>query len=796
MPKHTAKPYTVTSYEVAPNLYLVRQPVALSTPAPPAKANVNHLAVIDCSGSMSGDLPQIREQLKTRLPKLLADGDTFSLIWFSGRGQFGALLEAEPVATLNDLNEVNKAIDRWLRPVGMTGFVEPLTEVQALVARVSKKNKNPFSLFFMSDGCDNQWDRSAVLAAVQNAAPKLASATFVEYGYYADRPLLAAMAAKAGGQLIFAEDFGKYRPVFEAKMATHELGGKRITVKIDGNPIGGFVYALDAKDQEITTFEMNAGGVTAPEGAPELWYLSPTEIGHKSPMPISEQARGLGRKLHDFVVGSLSPAIPAVYAALSLFAVRMKPEIVFPLLKALGDVSFIKRFSQCFGKQRYSDFMTWTKVAAFQPSHRFVEGYDPNLVPPDDAFTVLDLLRVLTSCDKTRLLLDDPSFRYSRVSRKRLDANEVMTDDESEQIETIRAKMAGEKSAKKLKELQAEIDAILKAKQEALTFVPDAAPDGYPINGIVYNETRPNVSMRVLKTGTVDLSSRTRPRPKSQGDVWIPEKLKTHIFRNYTLIRDGLVNIEILPAVVTQATYMELKKNGVNVRLVVGKGDDHYQVMIDVAPLPVISRQMVKSVSADEMLRMEYRLTRARAEQKVFNHYAAEKFPEAKQASLIEKYGEDGAAWLKEQGITSNGWAPPHTVQAESTDVYFGKELDIKIKGFSKLPSVASVIADIKAGKKPATAAKMLATFIHEVEDFLHHNPASTHQKWILGRKDAATATVRGMIYRMAEMRFSIIVGQTWPHEFKSLDDNKLTIKIEGEDVTGTFELSDIEIKI
>ena len=41
----------------------------------------------DCSGSMWNDLPLIREQIKLKLPMLLAEDDTITLIWFSGAGR-------------------------------------------------------------------------------------------------------------------------------------------------------------------------------------------------------------------------------------------------------------------------------------------------------------------------------------------------------------------------------------------------------------------------------------------------------------------------------------------------------------------------------------------------------------------------------------------------------------------------------------------------------------------------------------------------------------------------------------
>jgi hypothetical protein len=768
-----------TSYEIEKGLYLVQQTIAQGAPPKLVETVTNHIAVIDCSGSMSYELPKIREQLKKKLPKLLKDGDTLSLIWFSGRGEFGALIEAEPVASLADLNDVNKAIDRWLRPVGLTGFKEPIVEVENLVARVAKKNKNPFSLFFMSDGCDNQWNRADVLKAVEQTAGKLASATFVEYGYYADRPLLVAMAEKAGGVHIHADAFDKFEPVFAAAMQKRPMGGKRIEVDIGGDPIGGFAFALD--DGEIATYDASTGTSTVPENTAQIWYLSPSKVGDSAPGVSSQSRRG--------VFGDdATPAAAAAYAAMSLFAVRMKPEVVYPILKATGDVRFINAFSICFGKQKYSEFMDAAKLAAFDPKLRHVEGYDPNKVPADDAFTVLDLLRVLADDDGTRVLLNHPEFKYSRISRGRVDADENLTADEQLQLEVIRTQMAGEKSAKKLKELQTELDTVLAAKRDALKFVAEDAPDGYPISNLTYNECSPNISVLVKKTGTVDLKDRP-----DHSKYNIPTSFKTHIWRNYAIVSHGLVNVEKLPVRISKATYEMLRDANVAMAVTAKGADD--VIVIDVKPLPIINRKMVKAVSAKDIIELEWSLLQARAKQKVYKAYQDELFPGIKLKGYTDLYTADGAAWLKDQGLTSNGFSPK-SVQADSKDFIMGKELDIKLKGCSKLDSVKAVREKIAAKKKLNPCDTFMSNAITEVDDWFKKNPKNLYEKWLTGQTQAQVAKTRGLIYQTAQIKFGVIVGQVWFTEFKSLDENQLTLKLDGQDVVGTCELREIEIKV
>jgi hypothetical protein len=795
------------SYQISKDLYLVQNEVSKSGP-PPKLVDVptNHIAVIDCSGSMYGELPKIREQLKKRLPKLLKEKDTISLVWFSGRGEFGTLLEAEPVATLADLKDVNAAIDRWIKSIGLTGFKEPLEEVSKLVERVGKKTKGSvFSLFFMSDGCDNQWNRAEILKAVEKAAGGLASATFVEYGYYADRPLLTAMAEKAGGQLIFAEDFDRYAPTFEAVMQRKVSGAPRVEVKIPGDSVGGFAFAL-AQD-ELTTYSIEGGVAHVPEDTASVWYMSPTASG-----TVLDLVSNSNRAADPSSVGDKS-GVDAAYAAVSLFSVRMQPNVVLPLLKALGDVKLIEAFGGCFGKQKYSEFMEAAKVAAFGKG-RFENGWDPTKVPADDAFTVLDLLRVLASDEENRLLLDHKDFKYSRIGRGRVDASEVLTAEDQAEIVKLTEELTKTKDAKKATEVANKIAAISN-KQPGLKFAAkDVKDTGYSISNLTFNEERPNCSVLVRKEGTVDLSSRVASAPAGSK---LPDTFETFIFRNYAIIRDGLVNVDKLPVRLTGGTVRSLREMGFPLSAVRNPSDEtldetvtrirkaanerEVSFVIDLKSLPVINRKMVQAVSAKVLFEKEYDLCKARAAQKVYNTYKKDHFPKTS-VGFETAYGKDAATWLKEQGFTDYSGFAPKSVQEESTDFYVGKELHVGLKGLSSLPSLKEVKEKMAKGKvNPAGA--LMVPYVEEVEGFLAsdiYKKAADQPKvfeaWLDGQQKAATSKVRGLLFDLAQVKFSISIGQIWPSEFNSLDENSLTITTDGVTIEGKLEMKEVQVRI
>jgi hypothetical protein len=751
---------------------------------------------------MSWDLPKVREQIKKKVPKLLGPEDTLSIIWFSGKGQYGTLLEAEPVATLTDLQTVNNAIDRWLRPVGLTGFKEPVEEAKRLIERLCKKNKGgPFSLFFMSDGCDNQWDRNEILKAVEGTASGLSSATFVEYGYYADRPLLTKMAEKAGGTLIFSEDFDRYAPLFEGALGKTVSAAPRKEIPISGDAVEGFAFAF--VDGDLLAFSAEGRKVTVPDDLWELWFLSNSSIGDKGE-DLEKISKYISNPESEVPKGG-ARATSAAYAAVSLYTQRMKSNVVYPLLKALGDVTFIQNFAGCFGKQKYSEFMDASKTAVFDTTARFRNGWDPTKVPADDAFTVLDFLRILAEDEDNRVLLDSKDFRYSRIGRGQVDAS-------VKAVEVLTERIAEEQDPEKKKELKAELETTKKVKP--LKFESDESPEGYSVKSLTLNESRPNISILIRKEGTVDLSGRLgkKDHPK------LPRSFPTYVWRNYTIVKDGLVNVELLPVRMTGGTVRKLREAGLPLSAVrnpegetldqtvtrIKKAADDRPVnyVIDLRSLPIINRRMVKDVAAETLCQKEYSLIQAQADQKVYNSIKKVEFPkESKGFGIV--YGEEAAAWLKDQGVTDYNGFNPKTVQAESTDFYLSKELNTKIKGLSSLPTLKDAQAKKASGKLTPSAALMVPA-MDKVEAFLKSeayvkaaDPKKVFEAWLDGQLDSSRKEVRRLLFEIAQIKFGVIVGQVWFTEFKSLDENSIEIDVgQPKKLACTLELREVETKI
>ncbi len=510
----------------------------------------------------------------------------------------------------------------------------------------------------------------------------------------------------------------------------------------------------------------------------------------------------------------MTDPISAAYAAVSLFSQRMRPDVVLPLLRVLGDTRLIDDFSGCFGKQRYSEFMEAAKQAAFDVKLQFVNGYDPKKVPKDDAFTVLDLLRVLAGDEENRILLDSKDFKYSRIGRGRVDSSEVLNAEEQAEIQKLTEEMSKTRDAKKIKELTDRIAAVTANKAPALKFEADKNEDGYPISSLTYNEERPNVSFLVRKTGKVDISGRTKGQPTLEK---IPGVMDTFIFRNYTVVKDGLVNLERLPVKLTAGTIRALKDQGMPIETITGVDGETAEearvraakasngrsvaVVFDLKNLPIINRNMVKQASAKKLFELEYDLCKARAAQKVYNTYKKERFPR-KSEGFAELYGKEQADWLKDQGLTDYSGFSPKSVQAEATDFYMSKVQKVSLKGLSSLPSLKEAKEKMTKGKLTPSAA-LMAPYVKEVEDFLDSATYKNSTKqdalfegWLDGQQKTATKKVRELLFQTAQIRFGVIVGQVWFSEFSSLDQTTLTIDIDGQKLEGKVEMKEVEEKV
>ena len=732
------------SLSLAPGLFLNRLTVYEAPKKKTAPEPTHHIIVIDCSGSMSGELPRIRTQLKNKLASLVQEKDTVSIVWFSSNGQCGSVVEKMLVKDPTALERLNTAIDRWLKPVGCTGFVDPLKKVQELATRGSVH-----SLIFLTDGMDNCWSVAEILKATRALSGALASACFVEYGWYCNRKLLADMAEEVGGSLVTCENFDAYEPVFNKVLSRGEFSAKWVTLEVPADLVDGIVFATG--DNGPVVYKAEAGKVSVPEKTDSVYFYTSAAVG-KGSNPFVKTANSWVEPIRQSVV------------ALSQ---RMKSDTVYKVLGGLGDVGLFRKYANAFGKQAQADF----QKLALDVTASYQEGRSDDLKVDEDAFTALDLLSTLMEDDGNLLMIGHPDYSYNRIGRATEDAPSFTAEERAK----VAASAATATSMSDLKDIIDMLDS-----PSTLKFVPDTT-QGVAISSLTWNESRPNVSALFNIKGHVSVP---KDSPLGAGN------LPTSVFRNHTFVRDGIINIDKLPVKLTRKTAFTLKGAGV-----LGKSYKEGEVVtLDLRALPVINRRMAKSVSAAELFTLQYGLVHLEAAQKAYKHYASSVAGGSSSGliGLAAQYGPEAAAWLEERGLTDKGFNPK-TVKSPAVDSYMGVELDVKIAGLGSVPSVNDILKKLSAKKALTPREQLLGTFVQECEA---RKADLDFPDWVVGKRDEAVSARRKAIRRIAEIKFAVVVGQVWFPEFATRENCSMTLTLGGAPVLCSVELKDVKIDI
>lgn len=315
-------------------------------------------------------------------------------------------------------------------------------------------------------------------------------------------------------------------------------------------------------------------------------------------------------------------------------------------------------------------------------------------------------------------------------------------------------------------------------------------------------------SILVRKTGTVDLTARIPDALKGIGLGKLPERISTFVFRNYTIVRDGIVNVSQLPVKLTKASEDRIRAEidagrlPASVDQVVIVGDSPAVRVLNLEGLPVVNRASVKAVSARTLFEKQWELLRFQAAQKVLHGYQKAYTDGRTSEGYTALYGAEAATWLKEQGITDYSGFSPKMLQAESTDVYPSKKLEVKIKGYSSLPSMTEYEKQEAKGKLNGPAALMQAT-VDRVKAFMDSDtykgvadPKALLTTWLNSETTLAVQECRRLMFEIAQLKTAVLIGNVWFQEFRTLEENQMELTIGGTKLAFTAEAKETEEKV
>jgi len=683
----------------------------------------NVVFAIDVSGSMYGELSKIRQQLKNKIPNLIGINDTISIIWFSGRNSSGVLKEGVQVNNLSDLQMLNDSIDRFLVPMGCTAFLPPVKLAESVVDNLASNGKY-FSFIFLSDGYNNDSVWSEVIDALGKLEPKVSSATFIEYGYYADSDALTEMSEVMGGEKIFAKDFDSYNEDFD-KIITRKSATKRVVdiTDVKSKMLYQFLYAFDKENGTVNVFSSRSKNeILVPEDVEEVYFLTKN--------PVSTSSDDLNAT--------------EILATAYVLAERLKYNHVEDILVMLGDVSLINQFSGAYGKQKLNELKDRLKEYTFDNSGLYRDGKVANYAIDPHQYCFLDLIKDLQEGD-CKFYPYHESFNYNRIGTKKV--TKVELSDETKDA------LANAKTLKEITQITSELSA------PEFIYPDNAAEIGMSFDTLVWNQDRANLSVQTRLSGKVKL-------PKNE--VGLTE-VDSFIYRNYTLVKDGIINVSEIPVKLDIKTFNKLN----NLKLIKSANG---MTILDISSLPTINRSMAENPSAKKLAKLEFDLIKVQVQQKYLKYLKDE---EEKKTPVVKAsiWTPEAAEWLKTIGVTENGGFAPKVEAVKSEDFYMAPTLKVKIEKTSTIPKITDFLKKVVSGKELNVVETLLENKALEVSLALASDTS-------LDAITAFTKTVdkqrREYLTEIAKIKFGIILSRSWFKEFASLAENEMNIEFDG----------------
>lgn len=709
--------------------------------------SVNHVFCIDISGSMYNELPLIRTQLKSRLVEIVGNNDTVTLIWFDHK--CGYVVKMLELSSVDSVRSLNSKIDELLRPGGCTNFYDPLVMTSELMN--SYKSSNNFNFIFMSDGyhnCGASWD--SIIEKIREISSHICSSTVIEYGYYADTNRLTEMARELGGTKIFSEDFDKYEVEIESALS---MVPKVSRVSVDIAPYKSkmkyqFMYSINYDRKSVNVYDANrVTNVLVPCNVDDLYFITDNLLNND--------------ELNSSDVNS------RIYAAIYVLAGMNKYDIVEEMIHSLHDKELIDKFNISFGKQRLEEFKSLVLNRIFNKNNRIEYCYS-DYKPSPSKYCVLDLFDDLINSN-SEICISHSKFEYNRTTAKSV-AKRELTEEES-------AKLSSATTKSKVDKVMKEIDS------NSVKMRIKDPNKGYPVSNLTLNSERANVSFLVNIGVVLDL-------PKNN-PIGI-NSLDSSIFRNYTFIKDGILNINKLPIKISNSV---LKGKFKRMGLVETDGaitSDGISI-IDLSKLPITNKKRTKSVFMDELAELEAEHLILQCKSKYLKYllkqYSKPNVVSNPTGSSVFD-NPKSAEYLKSLGITKSGYSPK-TEKEKSEDYYIANSLVTRIKGFSSLPTIESVLNK----KGNISVATTSIKFMYECIKLIDSMGLSTYDEVAL-QLDITNKASREVLNKIASKKFSLIMSRSWFKDVVDEDTNNTVIYANNTYLDISFKFEDKTVNL
>ena len=270
-------------------------------------------------------------------------------------------------------------------------------------------------MIFLTDGYNNDCPWNEVISTLKTMENDIVSSTFVEYGYYADTQKLTQMAAVLGGEKISCDGFDDFEPMFDAKISSDIMGGKKTVVEVGVNHLYDFAFSANVKDGSVLLYNIVDGKIMVGSNVKEIHFFSPRPEG---------------------VDAGNTGSDTSLYAAIYVLSDKLLNDDAEKIFYALGDQHHYQMLVNAFGKQKLNAFKTAIKECVGDVSKRYPVYNGKVQITPvaDDAYCLMNLIEDLGNIKGCLFYPSHKEFTYNRIGRKKIASATVLTDTDKKRL--------------------------------------------------------------------------------------------------------------------------------------------------------------------------------------------------------------------------------------------------------------------------------------------------------------------------------------------------------------------------
>jgi hypothetical protein len=413
------------------------------------------------------------------------------------------------------------------------------------------------------------------------------------------------------------------------------------------------------------------------------------------------------------------PIVHEIYLTM-LFALQThQSDVMEKCLNVLGDVYVSKQYSVCFSKQDESRLCDHISNCINDPAtFSFKDGVDVHFVVNNNVFTIIDLLQTIQADKKARYYPYHPSIVYNRISKE--------------------------------------------VKEEGVQFIPNR--DLGSSFGLVYHQSRANMSVGCQVYG----------HEKNENEDVKP----VTTFRNYTVVKDGIKNMDMIAVSFSEETFNVLKSTN---SFVLPEVYEKRVYLLDLKNLPVVNRAFIKiAFTSDDFCSNHVELIHQKSKAKYLKKMISMLEIDEKKYDEEEKSGE----------VFERKKHDPNAVR----DFYVAPELQVKISKCSSIPTVnEKLLAKLNGPEGKLTLSESLMMSVHYDYNKVDVD-VSVRMAWLQTQQEIVKSRIHELTTYLENAKMAILIGGCWFSNCEDSSQKTFSVEYSGKMFEVTVEVNNINV--